>query len=102
MTAAPEVTPVTRLIDQDRVVRYAAAARDPNPIHTDAEFAAARGLERPIASAGELLGELHAGRFHAVHRTPAGRVVRFEAGSLEAAAEPAAASPGLRGADGRG
>ena len=62
----------------------------------------ATGLERPIASAGELLGELHAGRFHAVHRTPAGRVVRFEPGSLDAAAEQAAASPRPRGADARG
>ena len=46
---APAVTPVTRLIDQDRVDRYAAAARDPNPIHTDAEFAAASDFGSRIA-----------------------------------------------------
>ena len=51
----------------------------------------ATGFTRPIASAGELLEELHAGSFHAVHRTHAGRVLRFEAGSLDAAAERAAA-----------
>ena len=46
---APAVAPVTRLIDQDRVDRYAAAARDPNPIHTDAEFAAASDFGGRIA-----------------------------------------------------
>ena len=49
MSAAPEVAPVTRLIDQERVVRYAAAARDTNPIHTDPAFAAATEFGRPIA-----------------------------------------------------
>ena len=49
MSAASEVAPVTRLIDQERVDRYAAAARDPNPIHTDPAFAAASEFGRPIA-----------------------------------------------------
>ncbi len=48
-TEAPTVAPVTRLIDQDRVDRYAVAARDPNPIHTDAEFAAASDFGGRIA-----------------------------------------------------
>ena len=69
----------------------------------------ATGLERPIAGAAELLAELHAGRFHAVHRTAAGRVVRFAAGSLDAAVQhdggPAAghagAQAGPRAADAR-
>ncbi len=47
----------------------------------------ATGLERSITSSRELLEELHAGRFHAVHRTTGGRVVRFAPGSLDAAAE---------------
>ncbi len=49
MTTPPEVAPVTRLIDHDRVSRYAAAARDPNPIHTDAAFAATTEFGRPVA-----------------------------------------------------
>lgn len=49
MTAAPAVAPVTRLIDQDRVIRYSAAANDPNPIHTDADVAATTDFGRPIA-----------------------------------------------------
>ena len=49
MTSPPEVAPVTRLIDQPRVSRYSEAARDPNPIHTDAAFAAATDFGRPIA-----------------------------------------------------
>ena len=32
---APAVAPVTRLLDQARVDRYAVAARDPNPIHRE-------------------------------------------------------------------
>ena len=49
IAGAPAVAPVTRRIDQARVDRYAAAARDQNPIHTDAEFAAASGFGRRIA-----------------------------------------------------
>jgi len=53
----------------------------------------ATGFEREIDSAETLLEELHAGRFEAVHRSKAGRWVRFEDGSIEAALEdPAAAS----------
>ncbi len=47
--SAPEVTPVTRLIDQPRVDAYALAAHDPNRIHTDAAFAATTPFGRPIA-----------------------------------------------------
>ena len=50
----------------------------------------AAGFEREIASPEQFLEELHAGRFEAVHRTPSGRVVRFESGSLEAAEAEAA------------
>ena len=49
MTTPPEVASVTRLIDHDRVIRYAAAARDLNPIHTDAAVAATTDFGRPIA-----------------------------------------------------
>ncbi|MXZ63648.1 MAG: MaoC family dehydratase [Chloroflexi bacterium] len=49
MTTPPEVAPVTRLIDQDRVSAYSAAANDPNPIHTDTDFAATTDFGRPIA-----------------------------------------------------
>lgn len=40
---------VTRLIDQPRVDRYAAAARDHNPIHRAGPEAAAGQFGRPIA-----------------------------------------------------
>jgi hypothetical protein len=52
----------------------------------------ATGFEHPITTSEELLAELHAGRFEAVHRTKAGRWVRFEEGSVEAALEETAAS----------
>ena len=45
----------------------------------------ATGFERPVPAADALLVELHARRFHAVHRTPGGRLVSFEQGSIEAA-----------------
>jgi acyl dehydratase len=45
----PIVHPVTRLIDQARVDRYAIAARDPNPIHRDSPEAAAGPFGRPVA-----------------------------------------------------
>lgn len=51
----------------------------------------ATGFERPITSAQQFLEELHAGRFQAVHRTPSGRVVRFETGSYDAAQAESAA-----------
>jgi 3-hydroxybutyryl-CoA dehydratase len=49
MSQPPEVTPVTRHIDQARVLAYADAARDPNPLHTDAEYALTTPFGRPIA-----------------------------------------------------
>ena len=49
MSAAPRVEPVTRLLDQARVDAYARAARDPNPLHLDAQVARRSGFERTIA-----------------------------------------------------
>jgi len=45
----PVVRPVTRLIDQARVDRYALAAHDPNPIHRDTPEAAVGPFGRPVA-----------------------------------------------------
>ena len=45
----PPVAPVTRRIDQALVDRYAAAARDPNPIHRDTAESRAGPYGRPIA-----------------------------------------------------
>ena len=47
--AAPEVQPVTRLIDQSRVDRYAVGARDQNPIHLETPEAQASQFGRPVA-----------------------------------------------------
>jgi hypothetical protein len=47
----------------------------------------ATGFEHEVATPEEFLEELHAGRFEAVHKTRAGRWVRFEPGSIEAAQE---------------
>ena len=49
MTTPPLVAPVTRLIEQARVDLYARAARDPNPLHSDAEYAATTPFGRPVA-----------------------------------------------------
>ena len=45
----------------------------------------ATAFDRQVSSTGELLEELHAGRFEAIHKTRAGRWVRFANGSVEAA-----------------
>lgn len=45
----PAVSPVTRLIDQPRVDAYAAAARDPNPIHRPSPEAEASQFGAPVA-----------------------------------------------------
>ena len=45
----PVVRPLTRLIDQARVDRYALAARDPNPIHRDSPEADEGPFGRPVA-----------------------------------------------------
>lgn len=47
----------------------------------------ATGFENKVTNPDELLQELHAGRFEAVHRTRSGRWVRLEEGSIEAADE---------------
>lgn len=49
MIEPPVVVSITRLIDQARVLAYANAARDPNPLHTDAAYAATTPFGRPIA-----------------------------------------------------
>ena len=56
MSAPPIVAPVSRLIDQARGDRYAAAARDPNPIHRDTPEAAAGHFGRPVAHGMLILG----------------------------------------------
>lgn len=45
----PRPLPLTRLIDQARVDRYALAAHDPNPIHRDTPEAAEGPFGRPVA-----------------------------------------------------
>ena len=45
----PLVLPLTRLIDQTGVDRYALAAHDPNPIHRDTPEAAEGPFGRPVA-----------------------------------------------------
>lgn len=52
----------------------------------------ATGFERPVTDPEALVTELHAARFHAVHRTGGGRLVRFAPGSIEAAQGAGAAS----------
>jgi predicted metal-dependent phosphoesterase TrpH len=52
----------------------------------------ATGFELEVSTPEGLLEELHAGRFEAVHKTRAGRWVRFEPGSIEAAQEETARS----------
>lgn len=47
--SAPEVPPLTRQIDQDRVNRYAVGARDMNPIHRETPEAYAGPFGRPAA-----------------------------------------------------
>lgn len=47
--APPAVEPVTRLLDQPRVDRYADAARDQNPIHRETPEARASQFGHPIA-----------------------------------------------------
>jgi len=45
----------------------------------------ATGFQDVITTPEQFLEALHAGRFEAVHRTPGGRLVKFEQGSIEAA-----------------
>jgi len=54
----PVVAPLSRLIDQPRVDRYAVAANDPNPIHRDTPTAAASQFGRPVAHGMLILGVL--------------------------------------------
>lgn len=66
MSEPPVVAPVTRQITQERVLAYADAARDPNPLHTDAEYAKTTPFGRPIAHGMlvlSLVSEAMAGAF---------------------------------------
>jgi 3-hydroxybutyryl-CoA dehydratase len=47
--AAPWVAPVTRLIEQSRVDRYAVGGRDDNPIHRETPQATASQFGKPVA-----------------------------------------------------
>ena len=49
MTSPPAIASVTRHLDQALVDAYARAARDPNPLHTDVEYAKTTPFGRPIA-----------------------------------------------------
>jgi len=49
VTTPATIEPVTRLIDQPRVDKYAVAARDPNPIHRETPEAYAGPFGRPVA-----------------------------------------------------
>ena len=96
--APPAVAPVTRRIDLDRVRAYALAARDPNPLHTDPEFAATTEFGQPVihgmlvlALLSEAMGAqfgarwARAGQLKVRWRTPA-----FMPLEITAIAEPAA------------
>ncbi len=47
--SAPQVAPITRRIEQERVDRYAVGGRDPNPIHRETPEAYAGPFGRPAA-----------------------------------------------------
>jgi acyl dehydratase len=57
-TYAPKVESITRLIDQQRVNRYATAANDPNPMHLETPEATAGQFGRPVAHGMLVLGVL--------------------------------------------
>ena len=100
MTGPPEVAPVRRLIDQDRVDAYAQAARDHNPIHTDAPFAAATDFGRPIAHGMlvlALVSEAMTGAFGARWAEAGALKVRWRAPAVQPVTVTASAEP--RGLD---
>ena len=94
--AAPEVAPVTRLIDQPRVNRYADAAREHNPLHLDAEFAAATDFGRPIAHGMLVLGivsDAMAGAFGRRWAEGGSIKVRWRAPAVQPVTVTASATP---------
>jgi 3-hydroxybutyryl-CoA dehydratase len=107
VSAPIEVTPVTRLIDQDRVDRYAQAARDHNPIHTDAAFAATTDFGDRIAHGMlvlALVSEAMAGAFGARWAEAGALKVRWRAPAVPpvtvtASAEPRALEDGVASYD---
>ena len=106
-SSPPQVAPVTRLLDQARVVRYAKAARDPNPIHTDPAFAATTKFGHPIAHGMlvlALVSEAMAGAFGRRWANAGTLEVRLRAPAVQpvtvtAHAEPRALEDGLASYD---
>ena len=98
---------MTRLLDQARVVRYAKAARDPNPIHTDHAFAATTKFGHPIAHGMlvlALVSEAMAGAFGRRWANAGTLEVRLRAPAVQpvtitAHAEPRALEDGLASYD---
>ena len=85
MTEPPAVAPVTRLVDQARVDRYARAARDPNPIHRQTPEAAASQFGQPVAHGMlilALVAEAMAGSFGERWASGGSLKVRFRAPAL--------------------
>lgn len=85
MSEPPVVVPVTRLVDQPRIERYSAAARDPNPIHRQTPEAAASQFGRPVAHGMlilALVADAMAGAFGERWASGGALKVRFRAPAL--------------------
>jgi len=104
-----ELPPLSRLITQEKIARYAEASGDHNPLHIDPEFAATTQFGGPVAHGMLVLAYLSEmltvafgerwvanGRMKARFRAPArpgdlvtaaGRVTKVENGMLRCEAE---------------
>ncbi len=99
----PPVAPVTRQIDQALVDRYAAAARDPNPIHRDTVEAREGPYGRPIAHGMlvlALVSQMMTEAFGESWAATGQLAVRWRAPAIPPVAVTAAATPAQH-ADGR-
>ena len=91
---APEVMPVTRLLDQPRVDRYAEAARDYNAIHRDTPEARASQFGQPIGHGMlvlALVSEAMAGAFGGRWASAGALKVRWRAPAMTPVAVTASA-----------